>query len=67
MPSTKNVFHFEKGRKHYVAFSYQYDMTGIVPIGTVPMVMGSTSKSVVEMNPEAAEKLIQGSNFEKME
>ena len=63
MPSTKGVFHFESGKRHYVVFSYQYDMTGIVPIGGVPLIMGEPSKSVVEVSAETAGQLMASMQY----
>lgn len=49
MPSTIETFDFKPGEMHFIVFSYQFDITAVVPIGPVASIQGNTTKSLIEV------------------
>jgi hypothetical protein len=63
MPTTHDIFDFAAGKTHYLVFTYQADISGIMPVGGTQVLMMHTTKSLIEVSQDTATRLCQSLKF----
>lgn len=58
MPTSKLKLQCRPGFRHFVLFTYDYQMTGVVPMAGSVMIMGSADKRFEEIDERLAKEII---------